>query len=399
MRRLGERPRLRPRTLGERRPLGGQARRCLERIRAGRHGDRAHVLRPVAAALIVVVCVAGVVARSEPAGAGELVEISPASTFPGSSVAVRAAGLPPGLEWLVMVCGDGGLGGTSDCNPETTVAASSSPDHTVASTAPGSFDVLVSVALPPVPCPCVVAAFPVGASHQALAPAPDGSDATEVFAPITIYGASSGPVIPSPAVPHELRLGVRGAVLIDRQTFWQDLAEWFGGPARRTVVFRLSNTTSLAPGTVPLAMLAGNGPPYRHLMVAEPVRAPGPHTTEQLALPVVFPAFWVGRVHVVGQVGYAGSTAPFQATIILVPWLLFILGGLVVLGTTSLVAIMAIVRLRSGHARRHGSVAGPTGGQMAECRAVDPPSGYQRLPSEGRGDPGVPLGAVEPPGS
>lgn len=278
---------------------------------------------------------AGAAARSP----GRLV-VSPTSARPGQRVSVTAEGLTPSADFLVEVCGDDALEGSTDCAVGTAIERATSEV--------GGFGGTLAVAVPPAPCPCVVAAVAV-------------TTGTRFDTPIDIVGAPSAPLRRGAPV---YRLTVLGAAVDGGG----GPAEWFGGSAHRTLVLRIRNT-----GTVPVAdpqLLLSYG------TEPEPVgRVAGlaPGAVRTVRLPVTYPALTVGDATLDGRLGPGdGRFEPFTVTTTLVPWGLLAV-ALVVLQLV-LLAVRNVLRRRlrrrppgrTSRRRAAGPLTPPGGGAAGE---------------------------------
>ncbi len=293
---------------------------------------------------IIQVAAIGLVAQV--ASATPLLAISPSIVRPGGEVTARAAGLLPDAQWLVLVCGDGGLGSTSDCSQESGVVVASDSNSTVADAGPGGFVARLTVLEPPVPCPCVVAAFEIS---------PRAEPAPEALAPIFVSGAPYGAVVAAKTRMPVERIVVNDVRLVDRQSLFATLAEWFGGSAVRSLSFDVTNRGSYALSQVPFVLHAGTGPPYSHVLAAAPIGEIRPGETRRVRGQVSLPALWFGTVRVAGAVGGAPASQHFSVSLTLLPWALIVIAALA-LFTAVIATSVALVRIRRrGHVTYHAN--------------------------------------------
>lgn len=254
--------------------------------------------------------------------AGSIFEVAPSTAAVGDTVQVIARGLPKSSDYEVEVCGDKALQGSADCDNSHSV--------TGVAGAEGSFVVNLGVSVPPVPCPCVVAAF----SQKLDQPA---------TANLAIVGAPQGATVgqaPSGS------LTVQSVVLRGSKT----LGEWFGAAPKRILQLNLYNALNAPATNVPVSVTYSSGNGQRTPVPAPPVPTVRPGATFDYSVPIKFPTFATGTYNVSGLVGYSsGSYQRFGTSDLLAPWGLFAVLGLAVL--IGLVLVVRAVR-RSRRKRR-----------------------------------------------
>ena len=281
---------------------------------------------PLVAAFAVALCAAASAPgwRSLAGAAGSatgVVRVQPGSVAPGGTITVTASDLPPSADYLVQVCGDGGVGSSATC--DTTGAT------TGAASARGDFVVRLPVALPPAPCPCVVEVRPVHGTGAAVEPV--------VTAPVTIVGSAERVPVRAYGVESPSGLRVTRAVLVGSA----GMAEWFGGPPRRTLVLTLTDAGPDPVPSTPFVLRTGQEPDPTGIVAAPTVPPLSPGQTVSYRVPVTFPAFAAGTYEVRGILGSAGQTVVFTATTGLFPW-----AAAVVVALLLLAAIILTVRSR-----------------------------------------------------
>lgn len=263
--------------------------------------------------------------------------ISPQSATPGQSVFVAAYAFPPSIDFQVEVCGDDALQGSTDC------ALAGSITRTPSKV--GQFAANLPVLIPPVPCPCVVAAF-------------SSTLAKPIIASLVILGAPIAPLT-QPAPP--VKLEVQSAVLNGSGP----AGAWFGAAPKRTLVLRVRN-----PSTVPVASpivvaRIGNTPvPADNL----PGIAAGQVRTYRI--PVDFWTLAFGQYTVVGRVGAGnGRFARFSVGVLLLPWALLVFAFVVII----LLILLAIRRRSQKKARRTAKPPDTTAGTEQAVPAATSP--------------------------
>ncbi len=265
----------------------------------------------------------GVAAAGRPASKA-VMTVSPEAAAPGQSVDVVANAFPPSTVFQLQVCGDNALEGSTDC------ALTGSLTRTTSEV--GNFAGDLPALIPPVPCPCVVAAF----SDKLAQP---------ITAAITISGA---PTAPLSYPPPPIKLDVQSAVL----TGSGPLAAWFGAAPTRTLVFRVRNPgTESVPSPIVLARI-GNTPVATDNL---PAIAAGQVRTYRI--PLTFPILALGHYTVVGQVGAGnGLFAQFDVGVLLLPWALLMLAFVILL----FLLLLLVRAIRNRRRRRGAQTAQPS---------------------------------------
>jgi hypothetical protein len=241
-----------------------------------------------------------------------VMQVSPDAGIPGQSVYVAAYAFPPSAVFQLQVCGDDALEGSPDC--------ALTGGLTRATSEVGHFAGELTVLIPPVPCPCVVAAFSTALAQP-------------ITAAFTILGAPTAPLRYPPSPP---RLVVKSAVL----TGSGPLAAWFGAAPKRTLVLRVRNpATESVPNPIVLARIGNTPIPVNNL------RGIGAGQVRIYRIPVTFPTLALGHYTVVGQVGAGnGRFARFDVGVLLLPWALLVVAFVILL--LLLLLLMRVIRNR-----------------------------------------------------
>lgn len=282
------------------------------------------VRRTVGALAIVValVATAPLAASAAPAGGPTVVPASLAAT-PGARVLVDVVGWQPGTSVTVVVCGNEARRGSQDCDLRH--------GQSVELYTADSKKVLLTVSLPPAPCPCVLRAYDV---HSNVV----------ITTPFEVLGAPTAPVVDgAAAVPRFI--GVSARLREARGSFTDRLRKVLGGPVERRLVLDVRNTSGgpLTGVTVTAALgrSAGHGE-----ALDEPAPfdlAAGEH--REIAIDVRIGAPSHGRYIVSGSAFAAGSAVPFSTSTSSAPVGLYVLVLIVLVDLAALVAI-AVLRAR-----------------------------------------------------
>jgi len=307
-------------------------------------------------ATVVGVLAIVVILAATPAGATTdhpVLGVSPTTAAPGSTVQVTGTGFLHKHLYQLQVCGNEAAQGSVDCDQTQAQMA--------LTTASGTMETTLAVTLPPVPCPCVVAALSVG--NESL-----------VTTPLTIPGTSTAPTITR---PQQGKLVVRSARLLGGT----QPSEWLGFGADRTLEVTVQNVGSVSMQPITLIASIGGTPA---MLPSLPGLAPG--ATHTYSLAVAFPALSVGRTTLTGRIGVMGEQfATFKVGISFYPWAIPVLA--IVVGQGLLLAIRNLLRRRIRRRQRRAVGAGRTG----------PPPGDAAPPgaADGRAEPAL-TGPPEP---
>ena len=193
----------------------------------------------------------------------------------------------------IVVCGNDALDGGPDCALDGTAAGAIEPD--------GSFRALVTILQPPSPCPCVL---------RVTAPTVD----YDLDLPIAIAGVPSAP--PSP------KFQVRRTVTIDDVHLrgWGSWSALLVGGARRTLVYRVTNTGSVNLRDPSVQIVIGQGSGPTGYVQAPAIGDLGVRQSKTFRVPVDVPAFSVGTYRAVIKVDPFGPVSVASATTLAFPW-------------------------------------------------------------------------------
>ena len=249
------------------------------------------------------------------ASIGGLVEVTP-----GTPVAVRGADWPvPGIVTVVL-CGNGGRGGSTSCDLASSRSVGTKPS--------GEFLLTLSPGAPPSPCPCVLVVSSTATEDQ-------------VSIPVRVTGVEqrAASLADSPDSP-ATSLGVRilGSESSGGPT------DWFGIAPEHVLVLEVENTGSAQSGRGIVKVLAGRGENPSHQVAAaefDPLM-PGEHT--EVRVPFRLDTISFGDYTVVGQVDAVNAVGVLSTQVSVKPW------GWIVVGfaaaVTVLVVVFALVRRR-----------------------------------------------------
>jgi len=219
----------------------------------------------------------------------------------GDVVVVTASHFPPSIDVTLESCGDDALGGSADCEGAGSVARATSRT--------GSFVAPFVMSLPPVPCPCVIAA---------TSPSLSG----EVTVPVAIPGAPSAPLGAPPPPSSKLPLKVVSAS-IGGGSSW---TSYFGFPETRSVQVEVSNPSRVAvagPSIVVVVRDSAGRPVGSSSAVSLGTLAPMSVRTYELD--VHLPALAIGSFEVTGSLASPSAPSVFQLQTSSYPWGLFAL--------------------------------------------------------------------------
>ncbi|XRQ14150.1 hypothetical protein ACN3XK_25710 [Actinomadura welshii] len=240
------------------------------------------------------------------AAPGPTVEVDRARVEVGQTVTVDLAAWPAG-NVLVELCGNGGERGSADC-----AVAAAATTHVGAE---GRGTAMVTIVKPPIGCPCVISARPVGGGRARTVP-------LEIEGVPELTAAQRRTVSAAPSRD----LTVSGV----RVSGGGPSAAWLGGPAERTVTFTVRNTGKAPVTDPPLTLAAGRGEEPTGILDAPAIGtlAPGEERTFDVEVKLPGPAF--GRYTVVGELTGIDRPARFTAHTSSYPWALPMLLALAV---------------------------------------------------------------------
>jgi len=199
----------------------------------------------------------------------------------------------------VSICGNEALNGTADCNLSSAVSANTNQQ--------GTFNILMRVGKPPVPCPCVLYAT----SFATI---------TTAKAPFNLGGAPNGNVGVTPASTRSVNATLR--------LVGGGLGSWFGGPARRTLVLSVTNTGTADLTNTPVTLTYGKGENPTTLLAQPSIGTLRAGQTIQYRLPLTFKAPALGQYRVGASFTGLDKITQVSASTSSYPWALIALGWL-----------------------------------------------------------------------
>ena len=182
-------------------------------------------------------------------------------------------------------------------------------------------EVLLPIAVPPAPCPCVVRAS-------------DVSGLIVATAPFEVIGVATAPTVGPESVTTPIPVSVSAELRQARGSLVDRIRRVLGGPSHRRLVLDVHNESpDPLTGVVVTAALG------RHAAGGAPLDAPAPFdlavgATRTISLPVTLEAPVHGDYVVSGRAFAGGLSAPFAVSASATPW------GLVVLAVLVLVALL-----------------------------------------------------------
>ncbi len=232
------------------------------------------------------------------------------ATTVGAPVVVRGEGWPAARLAQVQVCGNQARRGSPDCDQGRAV--------TVPVEADGSFATLLTLAVPPVACPCVVRATSAGGPQS-------------VVVPITLDGTSPEARVVDPADRRDRRLEIVGAEIAGGGPW----TAWFGAPPRRTVSFTVRNVGNVVVADPAFTIAVGRGEHPSGLVDAPRLGSLAPGEERVFVVSLDFGPVAFGSYTVRGDVTGLDQPAGFQVEGSAHPWL----------GVVSVAAIVQLVLL------------------------------------------------------
>lgn len=250
------------------------------------------------------------------AGPSALAETAVVSV--GQKIRVQGSGWGSDTSQVVSVvlCGNAALDGAADCDLGATAEGGLRAE--------GTFSALFTVPAPPLPCPCLLRFFSPAA-------------AVDVKLPVTVLGAATAP--PRPQVSTRRSVRVDG-VHFEGRGAW---TAWFGAPAERTLVYRVTNTGDVVLHDPAVDAVSGRGPHPDGFVAVPPVGDLAVGAVRTFRVPVRFSALSLGTYRAVVTVDPFGTTGTGGADTGLTPWGLVAVGGGV--------PVLALVRRRTARRR------------------------------------------------
>ncbi|WP_026341531.1 hypothetical protein [Actinomadura atramentaria] len=231
------------------------------------------------------------------------VAVDRTSVKAGDTLTVKLSGWAAG-NVVVELCGNSARRGTADCAVTTSATTFVAAKKTAT--------VLLTVAKPPIGCPCVVSARPV-------------TGGTPVTTPVAVAGAGTLAAPETGGVTSSRRLTVT-----DVSVTGSGVASWFGGPAHRTLRFTVRNDGQAPVADAPLSLAAGRGADPTTIVAAPPLGTlqPGQERSYTTRFTLDGPAF--GRYTIRGEITGIDEPIAFTGSTSSYPWAFPVLGALLV---------------------------------------------------------------------
>ena len=296
--------------------------------------------------LLATVMLAGrVPSPARAAEANPTVSVTPATARPGEPVIVKLAGWKPYSSATAAVCGNQARRGSQDCVMANAEGIGVDP--------PGTGGARLYVALPPVPCPCVIRA------------ASATSDVV-VTTPIDIPGAPTGPPIAAGGPAAASDVAVKAKV-VTPDTRWP--ASWgppLGGSTKKVLVLTLHNEGSSTLSALRLVANVGRNTREGEPVASQklPVVPSGASVTTRVPVELSAPAF--GHYVVYGTVYGLATPVPFRAKTSNDSW------GWMVLLPMTLLLVAQVIRARDRRRRRAET--------ESSAELAEPPSSAEAFP-------------------
>jgi hypothetical protein len=245
----------------------------------------------------------------------------------------------------VVLCGNAALDGAADCDLAATAEGGLRAD--------GTFSTLFTVPPPPMACPCVLRVF------SPASPA-------DVKIPVTVIGAETA--------PPQQRVFTRRAVRIDGVHLegrgpWP---AWFGAPARRTLVYRVTNTGDVVLHDPPVDAVWGRGARPDGFVAVPAVGDLAVGATRTFRVPIRFSALSFGTYRAVIRVDPFGTVGTGQATTGLTPW------GLIAAAVG--IPLSALIRMGAARRTRRAIRPIPLVGGLSPALICAPAAGWYADP-------------------
>ena len=236
--------------------------------------------------------------------------VEASATTVGAPVVVRGEGWPAARLAQVQVCGNQARRGSPDCDQGRAVTVPVEGD--------GSFATVLTLAVPPVACPCVVRATSAGGPQA-------------VVVPISLDGTSPAARVVDPADGPDRRLEITRAELAGGGPW----TAWFGAPPRRTVTFTVRNVGNVVVTDPAFTMAVGRGEHPSGLVDVPRLGSLAPGEERAFVVAVDFGPAAFGAYTVRGDVTGLDQPAGFRVRGSVHPWL----------GVVSVAAVAQLVLL------------------------------------------------------
>lgn len=274
------------------------------------------VSRAIAAASAVLVGALALDATPAPAADAPTLGVSANGAEAGQTVLVQGRNWPKGAVVTLEICGNNGSNGSRDC--------AVSAGTTAAVDGKGNLTGALEIAVPPVPCPCVVRATAAGTPSAT--------------AQIRITGAPSGEVTGSPAPTGDI-LKIHEAALTGRGSW----TTWFGAATTRTLVLTVENVSDITVRDPVLTLRSGTSSDPQGVIPSPALGRLAPGQVETYEIPVELDALSIGTYTVKGTITRLNQPVTFSAKTSTYPWGL----GVALLVMLQLLLLLVRNRLRA----------------------------------------------------
>lgn len=281
-----------------------------------------------ALALLAALSVAPVAAAAAQDDGAPTVTIDRTGAKAGETLVVQGSGWS-GTELVYLeLCGNGGRNGSSSCDQGHATLTGLGPE--------GTFSARLTVAKPPVPCPCVVKAT---------------SQTTQAWASADL-AVQDVPVVPLEDQPTTAQVQ-RSVAITARFTGQGPWTSWFGQAAQRTLVLTVTNTGAVAVHDPPLTITAGKGADPKGVVPAPELGTIEPGESITVEVPLRFSPLSFGQQSARASIaGFAEPVGTLAATSTY-PWALIALAAVL--------TQLGLLRLRNKVRRRVGAHAAGKG--------------------------------------
>jgi hypothetical protein len=302
----------------------------------------------VAAFIAVMLAAPSLVATAAAASSTEpVIATGQLSAAPGTQVRVTGAGWPARTLVHLEICGNEAANGSVDCSIPTAVD--------VAASSSGEFFAVLTTAMPPTACPCVVRASMV--SGDAIA-----------TRRIEITGAPTGPVTRSPLPNLTDYLAISDAHF-ESAPGW---TSWFGASFTRQLVVTVRNSGPDRVDTTEVEVTSGRGEDPTGFVAARRLGAIAKGASKTFRIPVPFDAMSFGNYRVKVRISGFGEPVIARRSTSTYPWALFV--------SVAVVVQLALLALRNRARRRLVAVDEPIERTTVAAEAIAPPPARTPIP-------------------
>ncbi len=273
----------------------------------------ARALLALTVAVVGTVSVSHVAAAAESTALSPSMTVSPVSISAGDKVTVRGQGWPEGQLVDLSICGNGGDGGSANCNRSGAATIGVGSD--------GEFGATILGVIPPVACPCVVRG--VAGVYTATQP-------------LEVVGA------PLRTAPEAIAVPVVASVVV---TGSGPPAAWFGGSPERDVVVGITNPSAGVVKGLKVELRWGDEGSEQSTVIPLGEDLPA-RTTTQVTTTITLGALTWGDVEVRARVVTTGDPTWVSASTSSYPW------GLILIAFVLLQVVVIVIVRRNRRRRR-----------------------------------------------